>query len=375
MKIKLITITLITLLMIGCSNDTLPHKEDGSVNLEFKIVIPEAVNQGGKTRTAVGPVRPDAYISYFNLCVVPDETANAEWYYNYLGYDNIYGNAYWSYNTLGEHTLNRISLTPRGSTTTMPNMGLFPTKGSVRIYGVHPYIPDFQKYIHNLENIEYNIGNSKETNYDYMYVEPVYMDMTGVKPGTTQTQSLTFKHAMTAMEIRLSTTHIGTVIVDSISLAATDGNTKAAVFSKKGTYSAKDGSVIQQPDSYTDTLNITYNSLVGYKYSSYIFERYTPFAFIFPPVEHKDGRKITATIHFKYINADESELIGQSSTMEFEFDNIQTAGIHQGLVTGYRYVYTAEIDNFIKYSGYPEIEEWVVPTDAPDDDQVKDITI
>lgn len=377
MKIKAIFFLLATVITTSCSEDTPSQTEDGSATLQLNILIPETVTQGGaQTRATVGPGQPDIAIPSFSLCVIPDQTANTGWYHDYLGYDNLTGKCSWIYNnSTGLHTLHSCPFTPRGTTTSLSYLGVFPTKGPVWIYGVYPAVPNFEKHIDDLEHIEYTTGNDNTTNYDYMYIDPIYMDMVGVNPGDILEQDLPFKHVMTAVEVRLTTTHIGTVVVDSIALEAFDGTDKAPVFSMKGTYSAKDGSVSPLPGHYADHLNIAYNSMVNYKYAGAVHESYTPFPFIFPTVEHKAGRKLIATIYFKYIGDDGLDLVGQTSMMEFKFDNIETAGVRQGLVGGYRYVYKAEIDNFIKYSGYPEIEEWVVPTDDPDDDQVKDIII
>lgn len=274
------------------------------------------------------------------------------------------------------YALTSNTYSPRGTNISMPALGLFPTKGNVWIYGVYPYIANFHQLITDLDHIEYKVGSTNNTNHDYMYVDPVYVDMTGLKPGDTQTRDLEFRHVMTALEVRLTTTHIGTVSIDSIVLEAYDGSTTAPVFSMSGTFSARNGAVTPHPDNYADRLKLTYGiTTVAYKFDEQPYRRYSPFAFLFPAVEHKPGRKFRATIHFRHINQAGLSLAGQSAVMDFEFDNIQTAGAHQGLVAGYRYIYKAEIDNFIKYSGYPEIEEWVVPTGDPDDDQIKDIII
>ncbi len=369
---------------VSCEKDMPSVGPNDTMSLELDVVLPEAVSLSAGTRAGVGPYRPDSSLSSSSVCVIPDPGPNqAEyktWYHDYLGYDNLKGSYSWG--TANPYNASNYSYTPRGTTTANASrLGLFPSKGAVTIYGVYPYMADFHTMVSDLEHIPFTVGKTFANNYDYMYVDPIHIDMTGVKPGDTQTRALAFKHVMTAIEVRLSTTLTGTVIVDSVVLHAFDGNQRAKVFAMKGTFDATGSQPVRvtpDPASYVNTLPITYSSTVIHKNTPYY---YTPFAFIFPPIEYKPGRKITASIYIRYMKGNvvytdqDLDLVGLGGTMEFEFDNIQTAGLYQGLVSGYRYVYTAEIDNFIKYSGYPEIEEWVVPTDAPDDGQVKDIVI
>ncbi len=350
----------------------LPASQDrpqyGTVDLELSIELPQGIGSAAaKTRTAVSPTDPDGTMTNFSMCAIPEVAANAEWYHDYVGYDNIQGVTNWT----ASNAFSSCSYTPRGGTN-MTRIGFFPTKGSVHLYAVYPYVGDFHLRLDDLDHIPFAIGKTAATNFDYMYMNPIYLDMTGRVPGETLAMTVPFRHVMTTLEVRLETTMVGTVIVDSLVLDAFDGAGRAEIFGMKGSYSARNGAVYPDADSYVDHFPITFNTTLATPYASI---PYSPFAFIFPAVGHRPGRKIVATIYFRYVGDGTLDLVGQSAVMEFPFDNILTGGVNQGMIAGYRYIYAAYIDNFIKYSGYPEIEKWVLPTDDGGEDQIKDIVI
>lgn len=370
MKKRTIILLLPFVALTACVLPASPERpKDGTVYLELSIELPQAVGSAStKTRTAVSPTDPDGTMSNFSMCVIPDVEANAEWYHKYVGYDNIQGRPTWNTN----NTFSACPFRPRGVTTNMTRIGFFPTKGSIHLYAVYPYLEDFHERLNDLDHIPFTIGKTAATNYDYMYMNPIYLDMTDRVPGEILAMTVPFRHVMTTLEVRLETTMVGTVVVDSLVLDAFDGAERAKIFAMQGSYSAKNGAVYPDGDSYIDHFPITFNTTLVTPYS---VDPYSPFSFIFPTVEHKPGRKIVATIYFRYIGDGTLDLVGQSAVMEFPFDNILTEGVNQGFVAGYRYIYAAYIDNFIKYSGYPEIEEWVLPTDEDGDEQIKDIVI
>lgn len=364
--------------LTACDKSKTPDvfvSDDQTVNYEAKVVLPQAVGSGPNTRTAIGPAAQDGVVGDFSMAAIPDNPANEPWYHEYIGYDNLRVSPTWN-----GHSFVRASFAPRGQITAMSPIGFFPTKGSLSIYGVYPYMSDFHQRLDDLEHIPFSVGNTTANNYDYLYLEPTHIDMTGVVPGDTRTMTLSLKHVMTTVEIRLRATLYGTVAIDSIALHAFDGTARTKIFTMKGDFSATTGEITRRdPASFIDHFSMGYNAAaIAIPQSSV---SYTPFAFIFPSVEHLAGRKIVATIYFRNVNQSKLDLVVMDGQMEFPFDNILTdlgdgdGPERNGLVAGYRYVYEAAIDNFIKYSGYPEVEEWVLPTGEPDDDQIKEIVI
>lgn len=357
-----------------------------TVGVQLNVCLPASGQQ--QTRSAMGEYLPDSRLTRFGLCVVPDgpgsETPdNYTWYHDKAGYDNILvqNTAPTSYNTTtGQYNYKSWSYLPRGgSAATAQKFGLFTSRGPVTIYGVHPYMADFHEQISDMGHIPFEIGATNATNHDYMYIAPVQIDP-GVTSGATISRDIHLEHVMTALEIRLTNTHHGTVIVSHIDFEAFDndginGDVPAYLFSMDGTFSVIDGSVTPTPGSEVDKITMSYGTSVGYKYATYDYSRYTPYSLIVPPVEYRSGRKVKASVWLRYDGSDESDLVGLGGVLWFDLDVIKAKnGGHEGLLGGYRYVFTAEVDNFIKYSGYPEVEEWVVPDENdPDDGQIKDI--
>lgn len=338
---------------------------------------------------------------YFRLCTIPEEDYDdygnnvATWYGN-LGYDNIRRDCHYSYWYL------------RNVSTASSMLGFFPTKGAVRLYGGFPEQTDLHQRLATLDKIpfwtcyntdpstppesthtDYNyLYNHDAYNYDYMYMEPVRIDMTGVKPGDQLTVPARFKHVMTTVEFRIRTTMTGTVLIDSIALDTYDGDVRANLFAMGGTYSYYDGSVNTDGAKFVNHSQKFFNKTLGtYAHPAVngtITNLQNRFPFIFPAIEHRPGRKIKATIYVRrYVNGDTTnngtlDFEGQPNVVWLDFDKIQTpagSGEYKGLAQGYRYVYTIDIDNFIKYSGYPEVEPWVLATDEGNEELIKEIVI
>jgi hypothetical protein len=368
MKIRTIVTILAAAAFVSCDRETaLPAMTGDRVDMQLDIAVPQSVAQ---SRSAIGIGQPDGQLTRYSLCVIPDSAKHEQWYHEFLGYDNLSGSCSWTTRAIdGTYTLSSKSFTPRGGSS-MSRLGLYTSKGSVTLYGIHPYMANFDTMISDLDHIPFTVGKTPAANIDYMYIEPQWVDMSEFNPGEAPTKTLAFNHVMTAVEIRLSTTLEGTVQVDSVVLDGFDGNDPAALFGMSGTFSARNGAVAVDGSSFIDHLPINFNSsTINNINATYSYQKYTPYAFIFPAVAHADARRIRATIYFKYMIDPGLDLVGTGGTMEFEFDNIKTEGENSGLVAGYRYIYTATIDNFIKYSGYPEVEQWVV------DDQIKDIIL
>lgn len=384
---KILTITLLSAMaLVSCrSMDETGLPEPGeAVVLQPRLLIPSA-GEASATRSGLGLGLPNGRLTKFSLCVVPDDegtgaTPNSEWYHDRMGYDNIAvvnspTSSTYDVNT-GKYLYNRWSYMPRGGTrTTINTFGLYPNHGKTyTIYGVHPYMENFHENAADLTAVGFEINDTNAINYDYMIVGPVAVDISAKQAGSTINATLPLTHIMAAVELQLTNTHHGTLVVDSVKFELLDGAVAAAEIGMRGTFSAVDGSVSVEPGSEISGIMMKYGSSVGYKHSTYVYNRYTPYTLIIPPVAHVAGRKIRATIYFNYVGDDDLDLVGLGGTVDFNFDDIETNGSHQGLVGGYRYVYKVEVDNFIKYHGYPEVEPWVAPDENdPDDDQTKDI--
>jgi hypothetical protein len=213
-----------------------------------------------------------------------------------------------------------------------------------------------------------------------MFTGPVMVDPTS---GPDINVPLNFNHIMTLLEFRMSTTLVGNLTVKSITLQATDGSfAPVDVFAMAGEFDPRTGVVTPLATTLQDEIVITYDKTVAYK-STYPNPAYnapvrtwTSFGVIVPQIAHIAGGNIEAVIEFHYKHTDEygdedyddDELFNDNqSHITIPFNSLLTSGSTQGFLQGYRYIFNIEIDNFIKYFGYPIVEPWVNENDGTDD--------
>lgn len=360
---------LLPVLMAGCANNPSDGPmESGSFFVPLPVVAADAV---AGTRAVVDNSTYFPLLEYGIWVEALDaaetvDAANTLWYHTMCGYDNIKAER------KGVAAPDNIwNFTPYGGPASSTRIGLFPNRGAkVNVYGVYPYMPDFDPADAN--RIPFEVGLTDDTNYDYMYTGPVLLS---VPASGSINENLPFKHVMTLLEFRLSTTLVGTLTVNSISLEATgiaDGQPRN-IFLTKGTFSALDGSVDPGPaPAMSDKLTIGYNKNVAYKQSEE--QKYTSFGVIVPEIGPSltTGTRLKISFEFDYKNLNEDDdgiLAGQGGEIILDLDDILTGGSAKGLLTGYMYSYTIEVDNFIKYNGYPEVQPWLP------DDNIHDIIL
>lgn len=308
------------------------------------------------------------------------DAATTAWYQDVAGYANILASRS-AYSGTGS----TWSFTPKGAPALTSRVGLFPGKSpKVTICGVYPYYAAFTPT--DATAVPFKVGLTDASNYDYMYTGPVVVDIENDAVSGLISKPLPFHHVMTLVEFRLSTTLIGSLQINSITLEAVDNTDQPKeIFLTEGTFSALDGSINPGPTSVTtDKLTVTYNKKVAYASGGGL--GHTSFGVIVPPIDitAATGTKLKVSFEFDYKNLDEDEddmPEGLGGYLELDLDAIQTdtgdgnGATPKGLVTGYRYTYPIAVDNFIKYTGYPEVQPWAFAQDGNGDDLIYDIIL
>lgn len=373
MDMKRITILLAAAFALGAVSCSGERETGGGVpdgdTVWFSPEVTVGTEASAMSRTVVND-NSHFPMSSFTLWLESDTPDFQQDYYT-LGYDNIMGSSSYGNSTLPS-SRNYILRGAEDRT----QIGLMKSKNAVTFFGMHPYLENFDPTA--TTTLPFTVGTTNATNYDYMYTGPVTVDP-NLSPSPITTP-MSFKHVMTLIEFRMTTTYAGTLILNTAKLTATNGGSPQPVFLMNGTWNPRTGGVNPDAASASAELEITYNSTV--KHESTSDPGYTSVGFIVPEIPHTDGNgtKFKAVFKFQYRDqnntswTDYEELTGQPSEIEFDLDDILTGGNAQGFCTGYRYIFNISVDNFIKYLGYPVVEPWSVPDENdPDDPNTEDI--
>lgn len=354
---------ILPLVAFSCGSEDMPGPAEG----EEVPYIPEpsvGVAAAGtvSTRAKVDGTWHFPVLQY-GLCLEakqrgPEQTTggNTAWYRN-LGYGNILARR--GKNTNLTYSAWEFSLKGRQAAR---HIGLFRHRGPVTVYGMHPYVKDFDI-------------SAPETNFDvyngidYMYTGPVEIDPS-VGPDLNKT--LTFKHAMALIEMRISTTMAGTLYVTGLKMETLDaGGTPVELFRTKGRFNPITGSVTPDAGSATSELRTNRTVAVEYENAGGTSPGYTSLSFVVPRADYTagTGARLKMTVYFQYRDesgtVQDDEIFGSGSSVTFGLDDIMTGGAAQGFLPGYRYSFPVRVDNFIKYFGYPVVQDWL--TDIGED--------
>jgi hypothetical protein len=367
-KITVLLLAAFAFTTVSCSKEEIGT--DGGDTVQFSPGIGITAQTSVESRAVVAD-HGHFPLSRFGLWLESATLAFQQSYYT-IGYDNILGTS-----TYYQNAPDTRRYTPRGASAAA-SIGLLKSKGAVTFYGMHPYTEEFDPA--TTTSLPFSVGITNATNYDYMYTGPVVVDP---DVASTLTAAMPFKHAMTLIEFRLSTTYVGTLMLNTATLTATNGGSPQPIFAMKGTWDPRTGAVTPDAGSATDVLEVTHDRTVAYEKASSLTSyaaNYTSVGFIVPAIPHSVGTTLKAVFKFQYKDEDDTswvdydELTGQPSEIEFDLDEVLTAGTPQGFMAGYRYIFNVSIDNFIKYLGYPVVEPWTAPDESdPDDPNIEDI--
>jgi hypothetical protein len=253
--------------------------------------------------------------------------------------------------------------------TTASAMALFKSKGPVSLYIVSPSLTtSFNP--RTTTTMPLTLATSANNSKDYMVSGKITVDPN--VPADLR-QTVTFKHVLTFLEFRITKAYTGTVRFNEIGIEFFDASgAEAPVITTAGTIDVRTGELVPRRVSSVQSSRVL-------RYGGDL-EPSQDCEFLLPEIPHIPGGKMRVTFRFG-INkqgtstADYGELVGQEGVIEIPFDNVLTEGTAQGFKQGYHYLFNRiTIQNFIKYQGYPEVQEWTMPDENdPDDERVYEI--
>lgn len=278
------------------------------------------------------------------------DPVNTAFYHSY-GCDNIKASRA-DYNSAWEYKYNRDA---RAEVYTA--IALFKTLGKLRLFAIYPYSSQFRPTHDYMDAIPFTIGTTHSINYDYMYTGPVIVDP---NVAADLTKTLDFKHVMTVLEFKITNTMPGSLRLRTITLEATKGGQPQDIFLMNGTYSGYDGAITSGA-TRQNKVEMKYDADIVYKQKKPGLSMYTSCSFIFPAIAKAltDGTTLNVAMEFEYKNDEDGVLIGRGGSFNIDLGAIVTNSLTQGLLTGYRYTYMIDIDNFIKYTDYPQVAPWI----------------
>ncbi len=332
---------------LGACNKETPIPGDGME----RLTLSPAVVHASLTAEAGAPTRAAVLSNHFyagdtlGFCIVNTGTFDPY----FAGYNNI--------KAVGRQVVSHTpayydtwSYTPAGTVSKTDYVGVFRNRGDIDIYGYHPY----NKTVTDITAIPFTVSTIDSTHCDYMWSANTNVDLT--TPGAVTEVSPLFRHAMTLLEFRLSTSYVGPMTVSSIELEASE-----PVFCLNGTYSAVDGTIAPDPLSLTDKLTIVYGSHGKPKTVALTGSTpaYTSCCIMVPEISVDAAATTKLKVTFKFDS--DKPLYHQGGSYEFNLKDVVTTtgdGPKYGFIKEWSYVFGVKIDNFIKYSGYPVPVSW-----------------
>lgn len=349
---------------ISCSRHEISTPDDGNT---VRFIPEPVIGAAASTRARIDGTWQFPILEY-GLYVEGVNAQTTAWYHG-IGYDNIMamrdkGKDYDHYTAW--------KFTPKGAPNYAFYIGLFKNRGPVTFYAMSPYNAGFSAV--NRE-IAFDVRN----NVDYLYTGPVAVDpdvLSSLRP------VMNFKHAMTLIELAVSTTMVGTLYVTGVTFETLDSSgNPAAMFYMTGKFNPITGKVT--PDAGSLTSKLEQNDRIAVEYigdkASSPICTYIPF--FVPQMNYTagSGAKLKMTVRFEYSDKEaqqhDDEIFGSGSSVTFRLDDILTGGTAQGFLAGYRYYFPVKVDNFIKYFGYPVVQEWETDADDQGEEKIYEIVL
>jgi hypothetical protein len=374
-------------ILTSCSDDSRATTGNAPGDIVLLQPNPTAVvsvdTEPATRATITRVISPFPKGSQLGICIVPQGTDFDNDpimpLYEFPGYDNML--VFGPTGTNDPEYITNWYYRPQGVTTAYTT-NLFGIKSDIVIdlYGYYPYANTNAK---QTTAIPFEL-KCDASNVDYMFTGKIEVDpVTPAINGSTVTLDangriplpMQFRHAMTLLEFRLTTSLPGPLVIDTIKISAKDdSNTAAAVFGTKGTFNGITGAVTCT--EYRSELIFVYKKTVPYNKTIITAptdpRNYTSCYMAIPeidltavPAPGYSGLKLTVHLAFdESPGADTGRELYSGSTQTFNLSDVPATGSgKQGFIKAHRYLFNVTVDNFIKYSGYPSIStDWTEET-------------
>jgi hypothetical protein len=218
----------------------------------------------------------------------------------------------------------------------------------VDIYAYYPY-----SSANNTKNPTELSFTSGSTN-DYMWgtVTPSRINVPADYASATEIpMDITLHHAMTCIQIRIQVNYTGSIVVSSLTLSDRQGRIIA-----NGTFSTIDGTIT--PGVTDDNLTCTFGTIINQTTSHNPTDppnpgKYFDFYLMFPAIpEGIEPGDLTLTFNFKDGTTESGSMENIESSYTIPVDPLKYNNPTEkcGLRTGYKYVYSITISNYVKFT-------------------------
>ena len=385
---RLLIIGLMAFVLAACNEADIPTAPDNINTVDLYLFPTTGVSAGVSARWAAtgSPIVTGALAdkypfpissggtvnrSALGVCIYPAGTnfTTIKKYYIFPGYHNIKGiglrDATGATADVPANYYSNWSYLPQGGTTAIRDkIGLATSEtleGAVDIYGYYPYMEDMDRS--NIKAYPFTVETVDSLNFDFMYTGLIPVDP-NTGGGADLVPVFVFKHAMPVLEFRMITSFLGPLRIDRIELSATykSSGMPANVFADSGIIDFTNGTINTSGATFSNTFSIEYKKTIP----RYVNTSTVPTLcnMVFPQILDND---VQIKVNFVFadpndLSDSERDIIGNLAPLLIDLSDVTTYS--SGLQNDYKYIFRVQIDNFIKYSGYPEIlTTW---TDEPD---------